>query len=150
MSHKSSQHMYIIPGNPMTVITFLFFVRSRGAIEHRLFVAFLLIIFPRAVSPFHPATASLIFISGMGRVRIIIMQQKQTCLIRRHGQIIKIIFRGNRYGIQENIWGISGSFMWLGSIINFNGIYIQIWATTIICKCIIEAVINRPVVVLSN
>ena len=39
------------------------------------------------------------------------------CLIRRGGQITNIIFRGNRYGSCEKIWGISGSFMRGGGLL---------------------------------
>ena len=37
-----------------------------------------------------------------------------------------------------------------GAIINGNGRNIQIWDATIICKGIIESVINRPIAVLSS
>ena len=56
----------------MTLIKFLVFIISIGAIEPRIFVAIVFVVFPRAVSAFQSATVRLIFIHFMGRVRIII------------------------------------------------------------------------------
>ena len=47
-----------------------------------------------------------------------------------------------------SIWGISGSLMPVDSIINCYGRYMHSWDTKISCKGIIEAVINRPIVLL--
>ena len=71
-------------------------------------------------------------------------------LIIRGGKSTSILFIGNRDGIWKQIWGIRGSFMRASSIIDGNGSYIQILDTTISRKGISEAVINRPVVVLSR
>ena len=56
----------------MTVIMFLVFIRARGAAEPR-FCSIFFIMFPRAVSSFHPATVRLVFLHGVDRVRIIRM-----------------------------------------------------------------------------
>ena len=133
----------------MTVIKFLVFVRERGAIEPGLFIASFIIMFPRAVSYFHPATVRLICIHCMSMVRIIRRQDKESWQISRGVQSTTIFFRSNRDGSWKHIGGITGSFMWAGSIINGNGRQIQIWATKIICKVIIGSVIKRTVVVLS-
>ena len=59
-------------------------------------------------------------------------------------------FRGNKDGRWEQIWVMAESFMQTGSIINGNGKQIQSWDIKISCKVIIEAVIKRPVIVLSR
>ena len=64
-------------------------------------------------------------------------------------QFTNRFFRGNIDGIYNNIKGVAGSFIWSVTIINGNGREIRIWNTTIIWKCIIEAFINPPSVVLS-
>ena len=105
----------------MTEIKFLVFIRAHGAIQPRLFVASFFIVFPRAVSSFHPDTVRLVFTHCMGRVRIIRRYEKESWRIIRGVQSTNIIFRGNRDGSWEHIWGIAGSFMRAGSIINGDG-----------------------------
>ena len=114
------------------------------------FVASFIVVFLTEVSSFHPATVRIIFLNFMGRVRIIRRQEKEQWRIKRGGQITNRIFRGNRDCSWEHIWGIAGSFMQVGSFTNGNVGYIQIWATKIIFKGIIESVINCPVVELSG
>ena len=98
---------------------------------------------------FHLDMVRLIFLHGMARVRIIRSQQKELWLIRSGGQSTNKFFIRNIYGSWKHIRGIAGSFIWEGSIINGNGRYIQSQDTTIIWKGIIEAIINRPIVILS-
>ena len=55
----------------MTLIKFLLFIRARGAIESCLFVASFFIMFPTALSYFHPAIVRLVFDFCMGGFSII-------------------------------------------------------------------------------
>ena len=77
--------------------------------------------FPRSVSSFHPDTARLIFLHNTAMVGIIRRYYKEFWIIRRGGQSNNRVFRGNRDGIGNYIWGIPGSFMWAGYIISGNG-----------------------------
>ena len=110
------------------------------------FCSIFFILFPTAVSYVHPTSDRHTHLPNMETVRIIIW--KEIWLIRRGSQSTKIIFQGNKDGIWEQIWGISGSFMQVGYIIKVNGRQIQSWDTEVICKGTVEAVINRPFVVL--
>ena len=103
----------------MTVIRILVFVRARGAIDPRLFVAYFFVMFPTEVSSFFPATARLVFLHNMDKISI--TRRNEMWLIRRGGQSTDIIFRGNIDGIWDQIWGIASSFMRERSIINGNG-----------------------------
>ena len=102
--------------------------------------------FPKSLSSVDPTFGRHVFIHKMESIRIII--RKKIWKIRGGGQSTTMIFRGNRDGRWEHIWCVSGSFMQEGSIINGDGRYKKIWGTKISCKGIIEALINRPVVVL--
>ena len=53
-------------------------------------------------------------------------------------------------GSWKNIGGIANYSIWAGNTINGNGSKIKIWATTIRYKWIVEAVINRTIVVISH
>ena len=75
--------------------------------------------FPTAVSDFPPFAVRLIFIHNMESIRVI--RSNYIWRIRRGGQSNKRTFRGNRDGSWDQIWGIPGSFMREGSIINDNG-----------------------------
>ena len=86
------------------------------------------------------------FLHNMEIIRIII--RKDIWLIIRGGKSTNTISRGNRDGSWEQIWDISGSFMWAGSIINGDGRYMQILANKFIFKGIIEEFINVPVAVI--
>ena len=70
----------------MTVIKLLVFIIAHGAIEPRIFVACFSIVFPRAVSSFHPVTVRLVFLHCMGSVRIIRSYEKWSWQIRRSVQ----------------------------------------------------------------
>ena len=89
---------------------FLIFIKTRGAIEPCLFVAYFFIMSPRAVLSFHPYTVRITFIHCMGRVRTIICKEKESWKTRRGGQITNIFFRGNIYSCWKQIWGVTGSF----------------------------------------
>ena len=102
--------------------------------------------FPTEVSSVDPTFEIHIFLNNMESIRII--RRKDIWKIRRGGQSNTIIFIGNGDGRWEQIWGISGSFMRARSTINGDGKHMQIWTTIIICKGIIESVINRPIVAL--
>ena len=91
----------------MTIIKFIVLIRAYVAIETCLFVASLLIMFSTAVPPFHPIKEIHILLHNMESIKIVI--RKEIWRIRRGGQRIKIIFRGNRDGSWEQIWGIAGS-----------------------------------------
>ena len=66
------------------------------------------------------------------------------------GKSNKRFFRGDINGIWKWIRGILVSFVWAGTITNWNGREIQIWGTIINLKLIIEEFINFPIVVLSR
>ena len=104
----------------MTVI-FLNLTRAHGAVEPRICVLYFFILFPRAASYSHPDTVRLISLYCMVRVRIVKRQEIESFQIRRGGQSTNIIFRGNINGSWKQIWGIAGSFIRAGSIINGNG-----------------------------
>ena len=53
-------------------------------------------------------------------------------------------------GSWKGIIGISGSFVWVGTIINGNGRDIQILANTTNWKWIIESVIDCPIILFSH
>ena len=74
--------------------------------------------FPTEVSHFHPSKVRIVFPHNMERIRII--RKKEIRRIRTGGQSTNRIFRGNRDGSWDQKWGISGSFMKAGSIINGN------------------------------
>ena len=93
----------------MTIIKFLFLIRACGVIGPCLFVASYLTMFPKAVSSVDPTFERHIFLHNMESIRII--RRKEIWRIRRGGQSTNIIFRGNRDGSWEQIWGIAGSFM---------------------------------------
>ena len=73
----------------------------------------------REVYSVHPTLERHIFNNNMESIRII--RRKDIWLIRRGGKSTNIISRGNIYGIWEQIWVISGSFMRAGSIISGDG-----------------------------
>ena len=75
--------------------------------------------FTTSVSSLKLSTVRLVFLYNMESIWIII--RKDIWKIRRGGKITNRIFRGNIYCILENIWGITGYFMKVGSIINGNG-----------------------------
>ena len=64
----------------------------------------------RSVSSSHPATAMLVFLDGIVRVRLIINEENYYLGIRRGGQITNRVFRGNRDGRTKRIRVIAGSF----------------------------------------
>ena len=130
----------------MTIIKCLVFIRACGAIEPCIFVASFLTMFPTAVSSMDSTFQRHMFLQNMESFRTI--GRKGIWLIGRGGQGTNRVFRGNINGSLEHIWGISGSLMQGGSIINGDGRYIYSWATTIHFKYIIEAVINCPVVLI--
>ena len=119
----------------MIIIKFLFIIRACGSIEPFIFVAYYFTKFTAAVSSSDPTFESQTFLHNMDSIRVII--RKEIWRIRRGGQIPNRIFRGNRDGIWDQIWGISGYFMWVGYIINGDGRWMKIWATKISCKGII-------------
>ena len=103
----------------MTIIKSLVFIRAYGAIEPCLFVEYYSTMFPRALSSVDPNFQRHIFFRNMDSFRTII--SKDIWQIRRGGQSTNRVFRGNRYGSWEHIWGIAGYFMRSGSIINGDG-----------------------------
>ena len=137
--------LWIYPGNLTKIIKSLVFIISCGSIEPCLFVAYFSTMFPTTVSSVQPTFQRNGFLHNMDNIRIII--RKDICWIRRGVKSTNIIFRVNRDGIWEQIWGISGYFIRGGSIINGDGRKMHIRAAIISCKGIIESVINRPVVV---
>ena len=75
--------------------------------------------FPTAVSSVESTFQRHIFIQNMESFRAI--SRKDIWRIRRGGQGTNRVFRGNIDGSWEHIWGISGSLMRGGSIINGDG-----------------------------
>ena len=150
MLYEEIPFIWIILRKTMTVITFISFIRACGSVEPCFFVAYFFIMFPTAVSSFHPVTVIIIFLYVMGRVRIIIRYRKESWWTRRGVQSTNIIFRGNRNGSWKQIWIIVGYFIQAVSIINSNGSYIKRWDTTIIWKGITREVMNLPIVLLSH
>ena len=75
--------------------------------------------FLKAVYYVHPILESLIFLHNMEIIRII--RRKKIWRIRMVGQSTNRIFRGKIDVSWEQIWGISGFFMRVGSIINGDG-----------------------------
>ena len=130
----------------MTIIKSLVLIRACGSIEPCLFVESYLTMFTTEVFYVEPTIKRNIFLHNTETSRSI--SRKEIWRISRSGQSTNIIFRGNRDGSWGQIWGLSGSFMRAGSIINGDGRYMQIRATQFICKGIIEAFINCPVFVL--
>ena len=93
----------------MTIIKSLVLIRACEAIEPSLFVAYYLTMFPSEVFSVEPNFQMHIFLRNMDSSRSI--NREEIWKIRRGGQSTNIIFRGNRYGSWEQIWGISVSFM---------------------------------------
>ena len=128
---------------------FLVFIRACGSIEPCIFETSFFNMFHTTVSSVESTFQRHIFLQNMESIRII--SSKDIWQIRRGGQGTNRFFRGKRNVSWEQIWGISGSLMQGGrSIINGNGRYIQSWDITISWKEMIEAVITRPVVLLSR
>ena len=103
----------------MKIIKFLGFIRARGAIEPCLFVVSFLIMFPTSLYSFQPSKEIHIFLQDMESIKI--TRRKEIWIIRRGGQSTKRILRENRSGSLDQIWGIAGYFMRVGSIIKGNG-----------------------------
>ena len=101
-----------------------------------------------SVSYFNPVMSSVVTNNDMLSVRINIIQDKNLWGVRRGGQYNSIVFIGNRNVSWKRIRGISGSFVWAGTITNGNVRDIQRWANNVNWKGIIEAVIKCTVVVL--
>ena len=80
------------------------------------FCSIFLTIFTTEVSSVHPTSERHIFIHNMDSISI--LRWKKIWRIIGGGQSNNSIFIGNRYGIWDQIWGIPGSFMRTGSIIN--------------------------------
>ena len=85
----------------------------------------------------------------MYSVRIITILFNKLWGTGRSGKCTNIVSRGDKNGIWKRIRGIPGSFVWAVTIINRNVREIQICATKINRKGIIELVINCPIIVLS-
>ena len=83
--------------------------------------------FPTAVSSVDTNFLRKTFLQNMESFRTI--SRKDIWKIRRGGQGTNRVFRGNINGSWEKIWGISGSLMRGGSIINGDKRYMHIWAT---------------------
>ena len=103
----------------MKIIKLIFLIRACGSTEDFIFVAYFLIMFPTAVSSVHPTLERHIILHNMESIRII--RRKEIWRIISGGQSTHRNIRGNIDGIWEQIWGISGSFMRVGSIINCDG-----------------------------
>ena len=78
----------------MTIVEFLVFVRSCGAIEPCLFVAYYSTMFPTAVSSVDPKFQRQIFLHNMESSRSI--SRKEIWKIRRGGQGTNRVFRGKK------------------------------------------------------
>ena len=148
MFQEASLSLWTNPVKHMTKINIIFLIRACGSIEPCIFVAYFLTIFSTSVSNVDPTFERHIFLHNIESIRII--RRKKIWWFIRVGQITNRTFRGNIDGIWERISGTSGYFMWVGSIINVDGRYMQIWATKISFKGIIEAVLKCPVVVLQS
>ena len=99
MFQEASPCHYTNPGKILTIIKFLVFILACGAIEPCLFVASNLNMFPTAVSSVDTTFHSQIFPQNMKSFWTII--RKGIWQIRRGGQGINRVFRGNINGIWE-------------------------------------------------
>ena len=109
MFQEASRCRHTNPGKPMTIIKFLVFIWACGSIEPCLFVAYFSAVFPTAVSYVYTTFHRHIFLQNMESFRTV--SRKDIWRIIRGGQGTKRVFRGNRNGSWEQIWGISGSLM---------------------------------------
>ena len=133
----------------MTVINPLF-NWTRGAIEPRFVVAHFSFMEPGALSTCFPVISRVSTHDGMLSVKIIRFFYRKLWGIGRGGQCTTRVSRGNRNGSWKWIRGIPEYFVRAGNIINGKVRDIQIWYTKINWKGIIGAVINYPIIVLSN
>ena len=129
MFREAIPHVYICSEKSTTVITFLSFSRTRGAIEPN-FLSYYYIIEPREVSYFNPATERVVFPDGVFSIVSIRSLENNLWLIRRVSQSTNRFFRGNRDDSWKRIRVIAGSFFRAGTITNGHGRDIRSWATT--------------------
>ena len=101
---------------------------------------------PVAVSSFTPDTAKVVNLYCMVSFRIIIIQDNNFLGVRTGSKFTNIFYIGNINGSWKNIKGIAGSFVRARTIINRYRREIQIWSNTINKKCVVEEVINFPII----
>ena len=119
MFQETSSCLWTYPGKLMTIIKFLFLIIACVSIEPYLFVASFLAMFPTEVSSINSTLERHIFLHNMES--IMTTRRKEIWRIRRGVKSTNIIFRCSIYGSWEQIWGVSGFFMRVGSITNGDG-----------------------------